>query len=247
MTDLLVKSIRPGEYRNMTAFTNDYYKHILLNESTLISPILGIFTINLSGDSDQIDPINFVLMKNIIPNCPTKNWMIFDLKGSTYGRRTIKLKSELPKIYSLPREILTSPLKDWDFNDGIKTLDLYKSHPDESKNLLLQLERDVKLFCRHNLMDYSLLIFMFFGEEEYGQTKYPHSYLQRDVEVEIDGEVRKVNRYIWMGIIDYLTNFNLMKVMEETIKKTYQHNPSAVHPDLYMERFIKQCKKVVGV
>jgi hypothetical protein len=247
MTDLLVKSIRPGEYRNMTAFTNDYYKHILQNESTLISPILGIFTINLSGDSDQIDPINFLLMKNIIPQCPSNNWMIFDLKGSTYGRRTIKPKSELSKIYSLPKEILTSPLKDWDFNEGIKSLDLWKSHPNESKNLLSQLERDVQLFSRHNLMDYSLLIFMFFGEEEFSQQKFPHSYLQRDVEVEIDGKSKRINRYICIGIIDYLTNFNLMKVMEETIKKTYQHNPSAVHPDLYMKRFIKQCKKVIGL
>ena len=62
-SDLQIKSIRLGEYRNMTAFAHDYYKYLLTNENTLISPILGIFTINLSGDSDQIDPINFVLLK----------------------------------------------------------------------------------------------------------------------------------------------------------------------------------------
>lgn len=100
----------------MTAFTNDYYKHMLGNEHTLISPVLGIFTINLSGDSDQIDPINFVLIKSVIPsnmsNSDQLGTMIFDLKGSTYGRRAIKEKENLSNIYRLDKSILTSPLKD---------------------------------------------------------------------------------------------------------------------------------------
>ena len=148
-SDLQIKSIRLGEYRNMTTFTHDYYKYLLTNENTLITPILGLFTINLSGDSDQIDPINFVLLKfiipqTIIPKNPPSNLssgvMIFDLKGSTYGRRAIKDKSDLQRIYLLDQSILTTPLKDWDFNEGIKSLNIFQSHPNEANLLLDQIK-----------------------------------------------------------------------------------------------------------
>lgn len=100
----------------MTSFTHDYYKFLLTNKNTLITPILGIFTLSLSGDSDQIEPINFILMKSVLPfsldKVPKLKPMIFDLKGSTSGRRAIKDKSDLPKIYELSTELLTTPLKD---------------------------------------------------------------------------------------------------------------------------------------
>lgn len=105
----------------MTAFTNDYYKYVLTHEHTLISPILGIYTINLTGDSDQIDPINFVLMKSVIPPNISQEEkfrkMLFDLKGSTYGRTAIKDKTLRSKIYMPEPMVLPSPLKDNDFNN----------------------------------------------------------------------------------------------------------------------------------
>ena len=85
-------------------------------------------------------------------------------------------------------------------------------------------------------MDYSLLIFILYDFSqniEFPVEKLPHSFIQKNVTVEWDGKQIWMNRYIRFGIIDYLTNFNLLKVMEEKIKKTYQVNPSAVHPDLY--------------
>lgn len=236
----------------MTAFTNDYYKFMLMNEDTLISPVLGIFTINLSGDSDQIEPINFMLMKSVIPsnipNIESMNTMLFDLKGSTYGRRAIKDKENLTKLYCLEKSVLNSPLKDCDFNEGMKSLELSKTHPEKWKLLLDQISKDTALFKKHNLMDYSLLIFIVYDlswKYKLPIQKYPHSFVQENIQVEWDGKILHMNRYIWFGIIDYLTNFNLFKVIEEKIKNTYQHNPSAVHPDLYMARFVTQCKKVL--
>lgn len=132
--EVIMKSIRPGEHRNMLAFVNDYYKYFLENENTLICPILGIYTLNLTGDSDQIEPIYLILMKNIIPcDLPSQSLkkMIFDIKGSTDGRRSIKDKSLLPQIYSLPDSVLTKPLKDLDFNEGIGSLSLSETHPEQ--------------------------------------------------------------------------------------------------------------------
>lgn len=189
----------------MTAFTKDYYKFMLTNENTLISPVLGIFTIHLSGNSDQIEPINFVLLKSVIPLSPDISskfhTMIFDLKGSTYGRRAIKDKTKLPKIYTLEKSILTAPLKDLDFNDGIKSLKLAETHPEQTKLLLDQISRDTGLFSKYNLMDYSLLVFILYdttcslelSEEKCSEgiceslihlSEFPHSFVQKGITVE---------------------------------------------------------------
>lgn len=187
----------------MTAFTHDYYKFMLMNENTLISPVLGIYTINLSGDSDQIDPINFILIKSVIPSNirSTKKMqtMIFDLKGSTYGRRSVKDKTLLPSLHNLDHKLLTSPLKDLDFNEGLKSLRLSETHPEETKSLLAQISLDTALFANHNLMDYSLLIYILYDKSKKQQlpnSKFPYSFVQNNVEIEIDGEKRTINRYI---------------------------------------------------
>ena len=85
----------------------------------------------------------------MIPPIPPTNLssgvMIFDLKGSTYGRRAIKDKDDLNRIYHLDKSLLTTPLKDCDFNDGIKSLNLSLSHPKEASLLLDQAKRDAEL------------------------------------------------------------------------------------------------------
>jgi hypothetical protein len=187
----------------MTAFAHDYYKFMLMNENTLISPVLGIYTINLSGNSDQIDPINFILIKSVIPsninNTKKMQTMIFDLKGSTYGRRSIKDYSLLPSLHNLEHKILTAPLKDLDFNDGLKSLRLSETHPEETKALLYQISLDTSLFAKHNLMDYSLLIYIQYDKTKKRQlpnAKFPYSFVQNNIEVEIDGQKHTLNRYI---------------------------------------------------
>ena len=119
----------------------------------------------------------------------------------------------------------------------------------ESAALMEQLKCDTSLLSKHNLMDYSLLIFLQYDLSriiELPKDNFPYCFVQKDMEVQLEGEPQIMNRYVCFGIIDYLTNFNLLKVMEEKIKNTYQHNPSAVHPQLYMKRFVNQCHKVVG-
>lgn len=94
-------------------------------------------------------------------------------------------------------------------------------------------------------MDYSLLLFILYDptlEEKFPCSNPPLSFCQRKIKV---GKMT-MNRYISVGIIDYLTNFNLLKVMEEAVKKTYQVNPSAVKPQLYRDRFVKQCDRMFG-
>lgn len=61
---ILIKSITPGEYEIMKNFTWSYYTFLLLHPDTLIAPILGVYTLALTEDS-EIDPISFVLMKSV--------------------------------------------------------------------------------------------------------------------------------------------------------------------------------------
>lgn len=61
-------------------------------------------------------------------------------------------------------------------------------------------------------------------------------------QVIFDPKLGMIKREIHFGIIDYITNFTLMKKIEEKIKGVIQDDPSAVRPPVYASRFI-DCAK----
>lgn len=61
-------------------------------------------------------------------------------------------------------------------------------------------------------------------------------------QVIFDPKLGMIKREIHFGIIDYITNFTLMKKIEEKIKGVIQDDPSAVRPPVYATRFI-DCAK----
>ena len=86
----MIKSILKQEYDIIKSFLPDYYAYLLMNPSSNLSPILGIFKLKTVED-ESITPICFMLMRNVLDIDPTKltpddKVLLFDLKGSVQGR-----------------------------------------------------------------------------------------------------------------------------------------------------------------
>jgi hypothetical protein len=80
----IVKTMRGDELEFMEKLIPDYYKHIKANPKSLLARVYGIYTIKIEGLQDT----HLILMGN------TLRWQnradiarVYDLKGSTYGRR----------------------------------------------------------------------------------------------------------------------------------------------------------------
>jgi hypothetical protein len=128
---LLVKSITPGEYEIFKQFSDKYYMYLLNNPNSLLTPIFGIFTIALT-DNNEIPDIHFIVMKSVFdPNLVAahQKMCVFDLKGSEHGRKTLEAKdyARVADIRTCPKELLKNTLKDIDFKNTFKSLNLEQS------------------------------------------------------------------------------------------------------------------------
>jgi len=137
----IIKTIHHGEHRFLRHILHDYYKHIEENPNTLISQFYGLHRVKTSFGRK----IHFVVMNNLFP--PHRDiHQTFDLKGSTIGR---DYKED--NLAENPR----ATLKDlnWIRRDMHLNFGPYK------KALFIeQVERDVKLLQKLEIMDYSLLL-----------------------------------------------------------------------------------------
>lgn len=46
---LIIQSVNKGSYKLIQKFLPDYYKYLLMNPNTHISPILGVFTLKMTN------------------------------------------------------------------------------------------------------------------------------------------------------------------------------------------------------
>lgn len=117
-------------------------------------------------------------------------------------------------------------------------------------------------------MDYSLLMFVVYdygnratdpdtwakvdetGKEEEAPLQPsqlpPANNLSSFVQTLRDEEGKEYKRYIYFGIIDYLTSFSFMKRFEEQFRQTYSKNSSCIAPEKYGKRFTDFMQKVIG-
>ncbi|KAJ2896113.1 hypothetical protein MKZ38_005868 [Zalerion maritima] len=137
----IIKTIHHAEHKFLRKILKDYYQHVLDNPNTLLSQFYGLHRVKMPWGKK----IHFVVMNNLFP--PHRDiHMTFDLKGSTVGR---DYREE--DIESHPR----ATLKDLNWMRRKRTLELGM----QKKRLFLeQLQRDVRLLQRLEIMDYSLLI-----------------------------------------------------------------------------------------
>lgn len=139
----IIKTIHHAEHKVLRKILRDYYNHVIENPNTLISQFYGLHRVKIPYGRK----IHFVVMNNLFP--PHRDiHQTFDLKGSTVGR---DFKEE---------ELATNPratLKDLNW----LRRDLHLEFDERIKQIFIeQLKRDVALFQRLHIMDYSLLVGM---------------------------------------------------------------------------------------
>jgi 1-phosphatidylinositol-4-phosphate 5-kinase len=137
----IIKTIHHGEHRFLRKILRDYYQHIEENPNTLISQFYGLHRVKTPFGRK----IHFVVMNNLFP--PHRDvHQTYDLKGSTIGR---DFKED--KLANNPR----ATLKDLNW----LRRDMNLSFGPRKKSLFIQqVERDVKLLQKLEIMDYSLLL-----------------------------------------------------------------------------------------
>lgn len=137
----IIKTIHHSEHKFLRKILKDYYQHVNQNPNTLLSQFYGLHRVKMPWGKK----IHFVVMNNLFP--PHRDiHMTFDLKGSTIGR---DYREE--DIENNPR----ATLKDLNWMRRKRTLELGMA---KKRLFLEQLQRDVRLLQRLEIMDYSLLI-----------------------------------------------------------------------------------------
>lgn len=262
---LLIKSITPGEYEVFKQFSDKYYLYLLQNPHTLLTPIFGVFNLALSNDNG-IPSIHFIVMKSVFdPNlvAPHQKMAVFDLKGSRHGRKTLS-QDEYEKVRDIrncPGSMLKETLKDIDFENVYGSLNL-----EDCELLKEQMLKDAQFLTKNNFMDYSLLMFMVFdfgdkmkdpdkwvvlgdkNEQKTLVSKLPETDRKSSFEQDlIDPSGYDYKRYVYFGIIDYLTSFGHMKRFEEQFRSAIAEGSSCVAPEKYGKRYVDFMEKVIGV
>lgn len=138
----IIKTIHHAEHKQLRRILKDYYEHIKENPNTLVSQFYGLHRLKVEGG---LRKVHFIVMNNLFP--PHRDIHLkYDLKGSTWGRYT-----RLTSVNDLSQVTL----KDINF---LERHDTIRFGPNKRKIFMEQLEADVKLLKRINVMDYSLLL-----------------------------------------------------------------------------------------
>lgn len=137
----IIKTISQREHKFLRKILKEYYEHVSQNRDTLISQFYGLHRVK----EPYGRKLHFVVMNNLFP--PHRDiHQTYDLKGSTQGRNF-----QEDNLRDNPR----ATLKDLNWLRRHMTIHL---GPRKRAAFIKQLERDVGLLKRLNIMDYSLLL-----------------------------------------------------------------------------------------
>ncbi|KAI8063676.1 uncharacterized protein B0P05DRAFT_476644 [Gilbertella persicaria] len=137
----IIKTIHHSEHKFMRKILKDYYEHVAKNPNTLLCRFYGLHRIKLPRGRK----IHFVVMGNVLPSNKDIH-QTFDLKGSLFGRLTSD-----QEIEKNPHAVMKD--QNW-----VKTNQQLQLGGVKRELFLKQLQRDVDILKRLNIMDYSLLI-----------------------------------------------------------------------------------------
>lgn len=240
----LIKTITNDELDTLKErFLKNYYWHIKKNPDSLLARIYGVYTIIIHG----ISQINIVLMQNLntLGNNYEYLYRIFDLKGSLFERKT-------KNIQKAPKD---QALKDLDFLYMKKIdrtlIDFTRAATKQIIESLLQ--TDLILLTDNNLMDYSILLYIFKVPDETNEKDYTKLFeLFEDKLNQHRVYLSNNKKYLYLiGIIDYLQEFNTKKFLENKYKKMLYGkevaNISAVNPTIYSNRMFEFARNHIFV
>ncbi|SCU81680.1 LADA_0C00430g1_1 [Lachancea dasiensis] len=149
----IIKTIHHAEHQHLRKTLKEYYTHVKDNPNTLVSQFYGLHRVKMPisfKSKIKHRKIYFLVMNNLFPP-HLEIHTTFDLKGSTWGRYT-KVN---PTPKSDEEEAHRPVLKDVNWLEEQRSIEF---GPLKKKKFLQQLEKDVDLLARLNIMDYSLLL-----------------------------------------------------------------------------------------
>ena len=239
----IIKTINKGELYTLTNnLMENYYENIKENEQTLLAKLYGAYSIIIGG----VSKIYIILMQNINPlgfdNIYFKRY--FDLKGSLQGRKTQNIR-KVDRGHAF---------KDLDFLNYQKMNDEIIDFNKEIVNEVLdKLKSDLKMLVKSNIMDYSLLFYIYEIPPQSSESDYNKFFnLFADERYKYKIFKSQKNKYLYiLGIIDYLQSYNAKKFLENKYLYILHgkniKNISAVEPGFYAKRMYNFAKENIFI
>lgn len=237
----IVKEISKAERNTLLGFLPAYRRHVQEREGRSFIQYFGCHSVPLRWK--YAASVHFVVMRNFLP---VKMWLIFDLKGATANRRSLKGQSLLT-VQAQGSSGVGAPsygtLRDWEWMDIAMSVDV---EPEVKGEIADILRADAEFLSRQGLLDYSLLVGIHRLPQE--TTASPADREKRLQELERAGGYASLDRQkvYFFGIIDVLEQYNLRwRVQHAVLTMAYYlvmngsnaDGISAMSPELYADRF----------
>ena len=239
----IIKTINKGELDTLiNNLMENYCENMKENEQSLLAKLYGAYSIIIGG----VSKIHIVLMQNINPlgfnNIYFKRY--FDLKGSLQGRKT-------QNIRKAERE---HAFKDLDFLNYQKMNDeIINFNIEIVSEVLDKLQSDLNMLVKSNIMDYSLLFYIYEIPPQSSENDYNKVFnLFADERYKYKIFKSQENKYLYiLGIIDYLQSYNAKKFLENKYLYILHgkniKNISAVEPGFYAKRMYNFAKENIFI
>ena len=160
----MLKTIPRREFKMMKGMLKNYHEYLTeRNTDSMISRVFGLHKVIFSRKrGKKAKKIYFCVMNNVFQTTK-KIDLRYDLKGSTYGRQTIKDKGGA-------KVDRTVALKDLDF---LSKKAEFKVGDENKRRIVNILQQDAQFFADNNIIDYSLLVGI------HNRAEHPSQFLSR--------------------------------------------------------------------
>ncbi|CBZ53314.1 Phosphatidylinositol-4-phosphate 5-kinase family protein, related [Neospora caninum Liverpool] len=162
----MIKTISKDTAMFLRSILLDYYEHVMANPDTLLTRFFGLHAIRLKekhrgggvvlsphvASDRRLHKKYFIVMSNFF-HTPVEIHRRYDLKGSTYKRQ----------LHPDQLKDSTVALKDLDIDREKEKMEL---GPERRERILAQMQHDVEFLRAHQIIDYSLLLGIFYRKQE---------------------------------------------------------------------------------
>ncbi|CAM0942742.1 unnamed protein product [Alopecurus aequalis] len=141
----MIKTVKKSEVKLLIRMLPSYYKHVRRYKSSLITRFYGVHSVKPYGGQK----VRFIVMGNLFSS-EHRIHRRYDLKGSSYGRKSDKFEQGVDEA---------TTLKDLDLDF------VFRMQRSQYKQLHEQLRRDCVFLESEGIMDYSLLVGVHFRDD----------------------------------------------------------------------------------
>ena len=227
----MIKSLSDTEMVRVKTMMASYCDHLMGHPGSLLTRFCALYTVAAQDRKHT----NYLVMKNTLdPDWPCD--AIFDLKGSTKGRRTL---AGTGPVQIGDRALVGVVMKDLDFIRSSFRLGL---SPMSRDALLESIADDVAFLVSHKIMDYSLLLGVQKAKKQHvprAIRAFSHIFGALSRKISHQHESCPKQAVYFLGIIDFLQDYSLRKWFE-TLWRSVFNDPSSiscVDPARYGKRF----------